>query len=180
MNDQRAAEWFGEHWGGEHGLWMLGFVFPGCSIHNNALESTWKWLKAHTSTKQGGNRCTIQLFTVLSLRHFTDQSRMAEQNLVELGHPNEFPKEPPVTRETWRSVQMMDASYLQCIHIIKGDAKPWNAFLTHVLEAPGTTVYEKIRKGKRLRPQHLTEILFPTSYTVKKINDDNPQRRLTA
>ena len=61
-----------------------------------------------SSTKQGGDRCTFQLFTVLSLRHFTDQSRMAEQNLVELGQPNEFFKEPlVVTRETWRSVQMM-------------------------------------------------------------------------
>ncbi len=86
LGEERAAEWFLGAWGGEHGMRMLGYIFPGCSIHNNALEITWKWLKANTCAKNGGRRSSIQLFTVLMLRHFSDQSKLAEASLRKFKH----------------------------------------------------------------------------------------------
>ena len=104
MGETRAADWFESTWCGEEKYWMLGYVYPGCAIHNNALESTWKWLKTNTCAKNGGRRASIQLFTVMMLRYITDQSKIAESNLIELGHPNIFRTEPLVTRDMWKAM----------------------------------------------------------------------------
>ncbi len=45
LGEEEAATSFMEAWGGDNGTWMNGFLLPGCVLHNNALEATWKWLK---------------------------------------------------------------------------------------------------------------------------------------
>jgi hypothetical protein len=177
LGEERAAEWFLGAWSGEHGMWMLGYVFSGCSIHNNALESTWKWLKANTCTKNGGRRSSIQLFTVLMLRHFSDQSKLAEANLCKLGHPNTFPAEPVVSRDIWKAVQTMDPTYIQCCKVLVGNSSRFSEYVTKVVATEGEFLHDRLQKMKKFKEDDLKELLFPTEYTLRKVHDADSKKR---
>ncbi len=58
LDEEEAATWFAEAWGGDNGTWMNGFLMPGCALYNNALEATWKWLKEYSCSK-GGSKATL-------------------------------------------------------------------------------------------------------------------------
>ena len=150
---------------------------PSQIHHNNAIESTWRWLKEQCCSKNGGTRSK---FTVQLIRYCEEKSKLAEDALVRLGHPNVFPFEPVVSRDTWKAIQLMEPDYIQCVHVVKGDNKKFATFVDSVLKSDGRYLYDKLLTANIFDERCIQELLFPTSYTVSRINSDNERRRETA
>jgi len=166
LHEAEAAQWFLPAWGGENGMWMNGFIAPGCVIHNNALESTWKWLKQHATTKGGGSRHPLYMFVVKMCRHFTDQSKCAQHNLLRQGHPDAFPATVPIHKLTWQSVQEMQVERMQCFYVLTGDKKKFEVFRQGVVEAEGDNLFDKLRNVDKAHDPSLQCALFLTSKAI--------------
>ncbi len=121
---------------------MNGFLLPSYVLHNNALESTWKWLKTYIVSR-GGRKSTLQIFTLGVLRHVSDQSRTDQACLEKAGLPNIFPEEPVITKAIWKSVQEISPAALTCMHIISGRASRFSPFKNAVLQVEAETLYIK-------------------------------------
>ena len=170
LGEEEVAVWFREAWGGENGTWMNGLLMPGCVLHNNALEATWKWMKSNICQK-GGRKSTLPVFTLGMLRHVADQSRCAEQFLKKSGHPNIFPKEPVIPKTAWTAVQTMSTDVLLGMHVLEGRPAKFLTFLNAVQHADVPNLYQNIRTlPKSLAKEDLRSIMFPTNRALKHLN----------
>ena len=179
LDEEGAAEWFTHAWGGDNGMWMNGFIAPGCVLHNNALESTWKWLKQHATSKGAGSRHPLNIFVIKMCRHFADQSKLAQLALKREGTDDLFPEMLPVTKTTWEAVQHMQVERMDCFYVLNsGDKRRFETFRQGVLAADGDSLYLKLRNVTKANDPTLRTALFPTMRAVKAIND--PSERVAA
>ena len=170
LGEAEVASWFADAWGGENGTWMNGYLLPGCVLHNNALESTWKWLKTYTVSR-GGRKSSLQMFTLGLIRHISEQSRADEAFLEKAGHPDIFPKEPVITKSIWKSVQEISPTALMCMHILQGRPTKFSTFKDAVLQVEeASTLYQKIKGAKtHMTSDDIRRAVFPTARALRDI-----------
>jgi hypothetical protein len=106
---------------------------------------------------------------VLKLRYFSDQSRLAEASLRNLGYPNTFPAEPVVSRDIWKAVQTMDPTCIQCCKVLVGHPSRFSDYVTKVVATEGEFLHDDLK-----------ELLFSTKYTLRKIHDTDAKKSSTA
>ena len=92
---------------------------------------------------------------------------MLLDTLLRLGQSNVFPFEPVVSRQKWKFIQLMEPTYLQCAHVIKGDMNRFATFVDSVVQSDGTYLYDKLIHARKFDERHIQELLFLNAYTVK-------------
>ena len=102
-DSDRTAEWWRKHW---QGPWTLGDCGYANCTHQNHQEGKWRPVRRGTGCGASGDeRQALGTFTSKLIEYARSASEDHEQQLIDLGHPNEFVRNPRPHKKEWDALQ---------------------------------------------------------------------------
>ena len=111
-DSDRTADWWLKHW---QGPWTLADAGYANCTHQNHQEGKWRPTRRGTGCgADGDERQSLGSFTSKLVRYARSASEAHEQQLIELGHPNAFVRNPTPSKREWDDIQSLHRKVLLC------------------------------------------------------------------